>query len=235
MSLWTQTYARKVDLEAPTPEQIDLDDIMYSLAGQNRYNAHTRPRISVAEHSVRVAVLAYASLRAPASSPLMLTVDAPPRLAVQHALVHDFHEAYAGDIISPVIRLLARDDGGRAYAGLVARLDAAIWTRIGLSASTGGSLGVAAAVRAVDMLALELERTACLGPSPCPPGDGWPIQNPALVEAAREAWANAAGKQSGLAGICGLPNVPMELYGWSPDCAERVLRAAFAHLFPGVV
>lgn len=212
-TLWTQVASdTRFCLEAPTPEMVKLDDIFYSLAGQNRYNGHTRPRITVAEHSIRVAVIA-----------AHLTSDAD---TAAHALVHDFHEAYAGDIISPVIRLLARD--GDAYKKLVATLDAVIWRAIDIPPPTAAE---AAAVRKADMLALELERTACLGPSPAPPGDGWPVHDEREVEAARGAWV-AAVLPGGLRHF-GIGNQTSPAYGWGAYVAEDRLRYAFGHLFPG--
>ena len=121
-------------------------------------NGHTRPRITVAEHSVRVAVLV--------RDVEELDPDLAPQ-CVAHALVHDFHETYTGDIVSPVIRLLARESA--AYKELVARLDLVIREKLAMAPPTPAQ---AAAVRKADMLALEIERTACLAPSPPPPAAG---------------------------------------------------------------
>lgn len=210
-TLWFHPASNtRVCLEAPTPDMIVLDDIFYSLAGQNRYNGHTRPRITVAEHSVRVAVLV--------RDVEELDPDLAPQ-CVAHALVHDFHETYTGDIVSPVIRLLARESA--AYKELVARLDLVIWEKLAMAPPTPAQ---AAAVRKADMLALELERTACLGPSPSPPGDGWPVHDPALVRTAREAWANHTWTSPVRSG-------PSE-FGWDAHTAEHALREMFASYFP---
>ena len=51
-TLWFHPASNtRVCLEAPTPDMIVLDDIFYSLAGQNRYNGPTPPRIPPPEHS----------------------------------------------------------------------------------------------------------------------------------------------------------------------------------------
>jgi hypothetical protein len=71
----------------PKPEDIDILDIAHSLSMQCRYNGHTKGFYSVAEHSVLVANLV------------------PPRLRLQ-ALLHDASEAYVGDVIRPIKRLL---------------------------------------------------------------------------------------------------------------------------------
>lgn len=212
-TLWTQVASdTRFCLEEPTPDMVKLDDIFYSLAGQNRYNGHTRPRITVAEHSIRVAVLA-----------AHLTIGNEAE-AGAHGLVHDFHEAYAGDIISPVIRLLSRESD--AYKKLIAKIDEAIFTKIGHEPV---SMDIAA-VRQADLLALELERTACMGPSPAPPGDGWPVHDERIVKAAREAWKKACA--TGLDDY-GCPFRWVSEFGWSPERAELLLTNAFDRFFPG--
>jgi len=79
----------KFDLLNPTPEQIKLIDIAHSLSMTNRFNGHTQFPYSVAQHSLAVAEM----------------VDAPYKLG---ALLHDAGEAYIGDIITPIKRLLPK-------------------------------------------------------------------------------------------------------------------------------
>lgn len=64
----------------------DINEISFALSNSNRYNGHVGC-YSVAEHSVRVAM------------------QLPPELRLS-GLLHDAHEAYYGDIVSPVKRLL---------------------------------------------------------------------------------------------------------------------------------
>ena len=72
----------------------ELADVAHALALINRFNGHTKRPYSVAEHSLVVAELAALAGE---------TVD------VQFAcLMHDAHEAYVGDVISPVKEALAR-------------------------------------------------------------------------------------------------------------------------------
>lgn len=85
---------RWIDLADMRPEDVDLGDIAYHLAGQNRFNGGTEPfGYSVAEHSVRVAWKCRPSLR-------------------RAGLLHDAAEAYVGDLVSPI---KAADQTFRAF------------------------------------------------------------------------------------------------------------------------
>lgn len=80
-----------VHLLEPKTEQIHFGDIAQSLAGIARYNNHTMGVIpySVAQHSVWCAVQASN----------MYGLD---DTTVMNVLLHDAHEAYTGDIVSPL-------------------------------------------------------------------------------------------------------------------------------------
>ena len=83
-----------VHVFAPNPDEIEIGDIAYHLAGLNRFWGATRPRYNVADHSVRVA-----------QEVGVRTVQCRDReraLAMLAALLHDAAEAYMGDIIRPV-------------------------------------------------------------------------------------------------------------------------------------
>ena len=83
-----QTYSGLAfDLASPSPGQVRLLDIAHSLAHQCRFNGACTRFYSVAEHSVFVA------LNVPAR-------DRP------HALLHDAAEAYVGDLVRPLKRVL---------------------------------------------------------------------------------------------------------------------------------
>ena len=118
MRPWLQTYTGRVfDLQRPTIEMIDARDIAHSLANTNRYNGHTKFPYSVAQHSVLMAEL--------------LSSEGVLR---RQALMHDAHDAYTGDIITPIKRevpeLVPWEIGVRGVVrrafGLPALLDAAI-------------------------------------------------------------------------------------------------------------
>lgn len=66
----------------------ELEDVAHALALQNRFNGHTKRPYSVAEHSLLVADIAAA--------------DGATVLQQLAALMHDAHEAYTGDVVSPV-------------------------------------------------------------------------------------------------------------------------------------
>lgn len=82
---------RMVHFNNPSPEQITFGDIAWSLSRQSRYNGHTQGEFpySVSQHSVWVAFIAQHWFDA-------------DRLITLQALFHDAHEAYTGDITSPL-------------------------------------------------------------------------------------------------------------------------------------
>ena len=93
--------------EDPRPEEIHLDDIAHSLARLSRFNGHTLKTYSVAQHSVYVSRV----------------VD--QRFAL-FALFHDASEAYLGDVISPLKRLIKP-----IYSSIEERVMEAIARRFG--------------------------------------------------------------------------------------------------------
>lgn len=90
------TQNGKVSLLDPQPEQIRLDDIIYSLSNTNRFTGHSQ--ISVLEHSVRAYLFA-----------CDMGIEDPQKLLT--VLMHDAHEAYVGDISSPLKIAMRRWEG----------------------------------------------------------------------------------------------------------------------------
>lgn len=87
-NIWIQTVSGgKFHLLAPTPEEVNLDDITWSLSMQCRYVGHVDRHYSVAEHS------------------WLLSYAVAPEHAL-HALMHDATEAYVGDMSGPLKLLL---------------------------------------------------------------------------------------------------------------------------------
>ena len=143
---WLQTYTGKaLDLLDPRADQIDPVDIAISLARTCRYHGMTLRHYSVAEHSCLLHDWAVAE---------GLGSHAPLK-----ALLHDAHEAYVGDLPSPVKRALspAALDG---WLDLTNAIDRAIAARFGLSTLHHPD------VKRADTRILLDERDALMGPPP---------------------------------------------------------------------
>lgn len=96
----------RIDLMCPRPEDVILPDLAHALARICRYTGHVRAaHYSVAEHSCHVAD--------------HLTDQGSPDVVVRAGLLHDAHEAYTGDVASPIKRALralsAQPDPGRGH------------------------------------------------------------------------------------------------------------------------
>lgn len=117
-SFTTYPTGTLVDLVAPTPAMIHLEDIAHSLSMQCRYNGHLREHYNVAQHSVYV-LQQVTHCSAPA-----LFGSAEEKLRIQVlALLHDAHEMATGDIISPTKGML------KGVKDLEMRLDYVIFKR----------------------------------------------------------------------------------------------------------
>lgn len=113
---WLQTFTgRRIDVEDPTPDDIDVEDIAHHLAHTNRFGGALALPYSVAQHSVIVSRIC------------------DPNHALL-GLLHDAHEAYLGDVITPVKALIP------GLRRLELRWNAAIGERFGLEPDTLSSL-----------------------------------------------------------------------------------------------
>lgn len=85
-----QTYQGSlISVQKPDPKLIDFEDIITSLTKQCRFNGHCKRFYSVAEHTVRGVYLAMKLF--------------PKNIALAKSFfLHDFTEAYVGDVIRPV-------------------------------------------------------------------------------------------------------------------------------------
>jgi hypothetical protein len=117
----------------PKPEEVRHDDIVMGLLHECRYNGQVPRFLSVAEHSVKVAAMA--------EHLIMLDVRAG-RVAEEYAfhaalygLLHDAHEAYLGDIISPLKKCIMHASG-EAWEVIEGRVQAAILDAYGLPPPT---------------------------------------------------------------------------------------------------
>lgn len=80
------------DFANPQVDQINLFDIAWPLSMLPRYNGHSKVHYSVAQHSCLV-------------SDIVAEWGGTP-LEIMHGLIHDFPEAYTGDIVSPLKDML---------------------------------------------------------------------------------------------------------------------------------
>lgn len=131
-----ETYSGKYfDYDDPRPEHISAYDIARALSNICRFGGHTDRFWSVASHAVLVSWVVEEEMKA------------GPELAYA-ALHHDSHEAYIGDVVTPLKQML-----GDVYRDLRCRVDAAIGTALGVDPS----LFEHPIVKQADELALRLE------------------------------------------------------------------------------
>lgn len=175
---WLQVLGgRRFDLAHPTPDMVNFEMIATVLAGTPRFTRHTEGgAYSVAQHSVEGA---YAILR-----------DTGRRNWAAAFLLHDAHEAYIGDMATPVKDALiwhAISERGDLGAGEVVRdavrsLKASLDEAIYIAAGIPWPLSYASAriVHEYDSRMCRTERDACMAPPPEP----WAycIENAAPVE-----------------------------------------------------
>lgn len=156
---------QRVNLIDPDPATIRLDDIAWSLAAQARFNGHTLGELpySVAQHSIWVALY------------MEIEHGCFPEQVLQ-GLLHDAHEAYIGDITTPL----------KLCEGV-----AAVITPIadGLQAAIHQALDVymppphtRAIIRRADRMALAVEAARLMASA----GEGWNL--PSLTKTAEELW-----------------------------------------------
>ncbi len=137
---------RRLDLLAPSPDDVAIEDIAHGLARVARWNGQTRGThaFSVAEHAVVVEEITQA---------LQPDWDNRWRLA---ALLHDAPEYVIGDLISPFKAAIGFD-----YKAFENRLLEAIHVRFGLPAQLPAE--VTAAIKLADRIAAYYEATVLAG------------------------------------------------------------------------
>lgn len=137
---------RRLDLLAPSPADIEIEDIAHGLARVARWNGQTRGdhAFSVAQHSLLVA-------------DIVATLN--PRFSrAEHlaALLHDAPEYVIGDLISPFKAAIGFD-----YKAFEKRLLAAIHARFCLPVELATE--TTAAIKAADRIAAYYEATGLAG------------------------------------------------------------------------
>lgn len=128
------------DLVNPIPAMVTIDDIAWALAHTLRYGGHADVPINVASHSLNVRWIVMQS-------------DTKPELRLA-ALLHDAHEAYVGDVIRPLKKLL-----GDEWMAIEQRIDRAIAEQFNVDVETFR----APEVRFADQLAYCWERRDLVG------------------------------------------------------------------------
>ena len=141
------------NLLRPDADTIFMRDIVTALARINRYDGHSRVEVSVLWHSLLVEKIAVGR-------------------AKPYALLHDVHEAYLGDMTTPVKRaiaaLLPAGQFNAAWGKLTHTHDEAIWQAFGIPVPSSEILSE---VRRADVLALSTERAHFLPQSNCDWGE----------------------------------------------------------------
>jgi hypothetical protein len=141
------TYSGVVfDLIAPKAADIRMDDIVVPFARIGRFNDHLAERVTLLQHSLLVADLVGYKAR-------------------PYALLHDAHEAYIGDITTPVVQALDTANYGTAsaVAALKYRIDCATYVAFGLSYPSDDILDE---IKGADRMALSIERDCFADPGP---------------------------------------------------------------------
>src|SRR3990167_1996340 len=111
----------------PRNEDVRLEDIAWSLGHIPRFNGHTRSPYTVADHCLWI----YDRL------------GSHQPLTRAYALLHDAHEAYIGDIPSPVKEAVAiLCEGENPLAELARRTDTAIYEALGLPYPAPSDIGL---------------------------------------------------------------------------------------------
>lgn len=152
MSWMLTATGATVDLRNPTADSISTLDIAHSLALTNRFTGHTTRPYSVAEHSLLV-------------DEIMAREFGPmPPAALLAALVHDAHEAYVGDISTPLKQAIG--------PWVVEDMERHVWHAVQHHFGTReASRDYASLIKRCDLMALAMERRDLLPPA----GAAWPL------------------------------------------------------------
>lgn len=163
------------DLLQPTTEMVDIRDIAAALAKLCRFNGHTQTHYSVAQHSVLVAELLPAEIRA-------------------YGLFHDAKEAFIGDKVSPVKTAMMIQCGTwmSHWNAMEARIDAVIYPAFGMVWPV--PLAIVAEVRRADHIALATEGRDLMTGWQADPDDPIPLKRRIVAQSwplAMERFINA--------------------------------------------
>jgi hypothetical protein len=141
---WIQTFTgRAFDLAQPDPADVQIEDIAHGLAMQARFCGQCRWHYSIAQHSVSVAAIVFAT---------------DPGFALA-ALLHDASEAYHADWSSPLKALLRTT--APAALEVERGIERAIGKRFGVELTPTHPM-----IKAADLVMLATEKRDLFGPPP---------------------------------------------------------------------
>lgn len=158
---------RCMDLRLADPAAITIEDVAHHLALLNRFTGATSRPYSVAEHSVHVMTLMRDEMG----------IEHPRALLA--GLLHDAHEAYIGDLSTPLKAALDAEDAARNWRQVVWRVRAQVQARFGVHAA---SIGWHRAIRVADLRMLATERRDLMPRS----GPDWPALED--IAASHDIW-----------------------------------------------
>ena len=134
---------RFFDYREPDARDVDPLSIAHALGNICRYTGHCRVFYSVAAHSLLCAELARLH-------------NLPTRIELL-ALVHDAHEAYVGDVNSPLKR--AMNGSSDRYADIEARAELVVLEALGVAPPSASERHT---VKCLDLIALKTEARVLL-------------------------------------------------------------------------
>lgn len=140
-----------MNLGRPLPSMVRIEDIAHALGLINRFTGHTRRPYSVAEHSLLVTEI--------------LERDGGVRdaMCLRAALLHDAHEAYTGDLATPIKHYC-----GPEWRGMEAGIEWAIAQHFGTAEAARAHRYT---IKHADLVALATERRDLMPQHPEP----WPV------------------------------------------------------------
>lgn len=197
---WMQTLScKRWDVLNPAPEKVDWTDIAVSLSRTARFRGHTARFYSVAEHSVHVMRVVRG-----------LTDDPVAHLA---ALLHDAHEAYLGDMITPVASALGvkLPEFRTVWGWMKLNHDTAIFTAAGIEPAQTDPT-IKKLVKDADAAVLLDERDQLFA---APPPDDWGVL---------EGMSSAGCK----VGVCDTMHEARVLFSINLDCLLKAVNGRSA-------
>ena len=160
---WVQTASGgKFHLQDPSPAEVCIRDIAEALAKTCRFNGHTQYFYSVAQHSCFV-------------------MELLPLAAQPYGLLHDAHEAYTGDLTTPMRNWLTMKAGYDLWKTLTEDIEKTIHETFGLTWPPHPTL--AKLVEEADRVALATERRDVMADGPL-----WDVALPAPDKSVLRPW-----------------------------------------------